>query len=577
MNKYSVLLVSPTSSFIFNEKLLDDCCEYQSSDPYKNSMELGVDQWAGHVEFTSLPRYSPNYGLLSLISFLRNNFQGLYDFKYVDLFAAGVSSARSCQIERVENMGEGKVLVRMGAQSDFLAQLVQEYAPRVVGLTCFTSAHHHDVVHAANVIRSAGKKLPVEPIIVVGGMHPTFLDEYFSAHESFDVVVRGEGELTFAELLSCVFKGQPLDQVSGITFKKNGRIIRNPNRPLMTREEIRSLPWIARDAIPRINGEEISSVYGMWHQGLLDGRPKVADFMAGRGCITKSDQCKHCVSGHIYGELRRRDTNDLIREMRYLVDEGYSIVSDITDQVLFPLRDFKEFCKGMTVEGIGEQLELWTPNGLFLDGIYRLNPEEKKQMVLAGYRDLCFSIEGGPRYVREVLNKPIDVLPIVEHLKQFRAIGIELQKRIIMRGFFMVGGPGCNNEIMNESYLFAEMLVKKGLLDQVIPFIACPIPGSEFFLDAIEQMRQVALGNNGTDRFRKLLFNGRVEKIPYWKSILIDGRLNDLYRFFEENYIWARLRYGLPDLHILYGMESENIYSIVNRMSNLTPAMSLIA
>jgi hypothetical protein len=197
-------------------------------------------------------------------------------------------------------------------------------------------------------------------------------------------------------------------------------------------------------------------------------------------------------------------------------------------------------------------------------------------MIKAGYRDLCFSLEGGPRYVKEVLNKPIDVMIAVDHLRDFRRASEELKIPIVLRAFFMVSGPGCKPEFMEESFKFAQLLVEKNLIDQVIPFIATPVPGSGFFLETVEAIRQIALSLKGSDKLRTLLYNGNMDKIHIWKEVLINGKLNDMYRFFEDNYIWARFRYGLPDLHVLYGMDPDYISNIAGRLNNLTSNISRI-
>jgi hypothetical protein len=129
---------------------------------------------------------------------------------------------------------------------------------------------------------------------------------------------------------------------------------------------------------------------------------------------------------------------------------------------------------------------------------------------------------------------------------------------------------------MEESLKFAQLLVDKSLIDQVIPFIATPVPGSEFFLETVEAIRKIALRLNGSDKLRTLLYNGNIDKVHIWEELLIDGKLNDMYRFFEENYIWARFRYGLPDLHVLYGMKPDYISNIAGRLSNLTSNISRI-
>ncbi len=70
--------------------------------------------------------------------------------------------------------------------------------------------------------------------IVVGGNHFTFTaDETMTAINEIDDLVRGDGEITFYELLR-YYDGKIADKASirGLTFRQNGIVIHNPSRPL---------------------------------------------------------------------------------------------------------------------------------------------------------------------------------------------------------------------------------------------------------------------------------------------------------------------------------------------------------
>lgn len=71
--------------------------------------------------------------------------------------------------------------------------------------------------------------LPDDIKLVVGGQQATdHVEELFERCPNIDTIVRGEGEETIQEI------AQDLDpkDILGISYRKNGRIIHNPNRPL---------------------------------------------------------------------------------------------------------------------------------------------------------------------------------------------------------------------------------------------------------------------------------------------------------------------------------------------------------
>ncbi len=85
------------------------------------------------------------------------------------------------------------------------------------------------------------KKLNPALKIVFGGHNASFVDELTLSRFPFiDAIVRGEGEITFPELIRA-FEGQiPLASIDGITFRTSDQIIRNPDRELI--ENLDSLP-----------------------------------------------------------------------------------------------------------------------------------------------------------------------------------------------------------------------------------------------------------------------------------------------------------------------------------------------
>ena len=87
-------------------------------------------------------------------------------------------------------------------EDTFLPAVVREFVPDVVGITANTPQITAAWCDAA-VIRSISNA----PIFL-GGPHPTTLPEESAAKPSVDVVVRGEGEVTWLELLS-VLKSRP--------------------------------------------------------------------------------------------------------------------------------------------------------------------------------------------------------------------------------------------------------------------------------------------------------------------------------------------------------------------------------
>jgi len=71
-------------------------------------------------------------------------------------------------------------------------------------------------------------RMPDNITLVVGGYKATEkVEKLFKQCPTIDIIVRGEGEETIKEIL----KGYPLKDILGISYRENGKIAHNPNRP----------------------------------------------------------------------------------------------------------------------------------------------------------------------------------------------------------------------------------------------------------------------------------------------------------------------------------------------------------
>ncbi|OPY49563.1 MAG: B12 binding domain protein [Methanosaeta sp. PtaU1.Bin112] len=86
--------------------------------------------------------------------------------------------------------------------------------------------------------------------IIAGGIHPTLADRHILETTDVDYIVRGEGERTFPELLSCIENGRALDGVDGISYRENNKIVINRDRHPLSPEELDCNPLPALDLLP---------------------------------------------------------------------------------------------------------------------------------------------------------------------------------------------------------------------------------------------------------------------------------------------------------------------------------------
>ncbi len=107
------------------------------------------------------------------------------------------------------------------------------YRPDLVGIS-LSATEHNQTLRLAKIAKQNGA------VTVVGGYHPTSVPDLMLSHPQIDMVVRGEGEQTLRELVE---RGAP-EEVLGCSYRKNGEIIHNEDRPRIT--DLDSIPFPAR-------------------------------------------------------------------------------------------------------------------------------------------------------------------------------------------------------------------------------------------------------------------------------------------------------------------------------------------
>lgn len=117
-----------------------------------------------------------------------------------------------------------------------------------VGITSMTGYQIIDGLNFAKLVREKNKDVP----IVWGGVHPTIKPWQTIKHPLVDIVVRGQGEETFYELVKALEKGGDLKNIPSVVYKKDREIIANPLRSVKNINEFPPLSYyILGDSIER--------------------------------------------------------------------------------------------------------------------------------------------------------------------------------------------------------------------------------------------------------------------------------------------------------------------------------------
>ena len=229
---------------------------------------------------------------------------------------------------------EVRVLDLRLEDEDALARELASFEPDVVGTTSMTT----DAYQAKAVLRTARSIRP-EALTVVGGHHPTLCPEEFDV-EYVDVVVQGEGELTFRELVARwdvqrATDDRTFDGVLGTRYREpDGRRRANPKR-----EQTVSL-----DDLPTPDRRLIQKYQGRY---FFTGIRPMASIFTSRGC---SFDCNFCAIWEFYERRTRFLSAKRIVDQMEACSEPFIFVLD--DNFLTNKRRATELCEELERRGV---------------------------------------------------------------------------------------------------------------------------------------------------------------------------------------------------------------------------------
>tara|TARA_R110002049_G_scaffold10787_2_gene52361 strand:+ start:11075 stop:12616 length:1542 start_codon:yes stop_codon:yes gene_type:complete len=135
---------------------------------------------------------------------------------------------------------------------------IENFAPDIVAYTAFTN----EIKPAAKVAQMLVERQRINPLQVVGGVHVTALPEgSLQEFPQFDVVVYGEGEITFLELCRAYVASAAYDNINGLVFRSpDGALVKTAPRERIV--DINEIPVPAWDLLPPANQYYIQASRG---------------------------------------------------------------------------------------------------------------------------------------------------------------------------------------------------------------------------------------------------------------------------------------------------------------------------
>jgi radical SAM superfamily enzyme YgiQ (UPF0313 family) len=315
--------------------------------------------------------------------------------------------------------------------------------PNIVGITSTTLTYK-----SALRIAKIAKEVCPNCTTLLGGSHVTFWDDKALQECScLDVVVRKEGENTLLELVQKLKVGKSFHDVIGITYRKDGKIARNPDRPYI--ENLDDLPFPAHHLWPLASLLKYGSV--------------IFPVMTSRGCVF---WCEFCTAVRMFGRrYRMRSPKNVVDELEFLhktygahqftfYDDAFTVDQQRTAEICEEIKNRKlkiEWDCETRVDMVTKELLL--------------------KMKEAGCMAVWFGVESGAQNVLDAMKKGISTAQTIRAFKWAKEVGLMTVAGVVF------GFPGETKETIWETIKFIERISPQ----DVGYYIATPYPGTPLY------------------------------------------------------------------------------------------------
>lgn len=280
--------------------------------------------------------------------------------------------------------------------------IIRNFRPDYVGLSCNFSFQAYITDTIANIAKTYGSRT------VIGGWHPTLLPDEMLASPSVDIVVRGEGEITFRELIQ---KDSPIG-VRGLSYKQNGKLIHNPDRDLLDLKKI-------RHPVRHYRSTAALESYNFF------GFP-IDCIEVNRGCPYSCNFC--CIHEFYRHRYRSRAIPDVIKELQSReIKERASLVFVVDDNFVVNRKYVMALCNAIIRSGI----KMFFRTQVRVDTIVKY-PEVFKKMADAGFLFLYLGFESFSDRALKKMNKQLTFNEIKSAVKILKDLGYVIQGNVIL-------------------------------------------------------------------------------------------------------------------------------------------------
>ena len=319
---------------------------------------------------------------------------------------------------------------------DNLKSTIRQFKPDIVGISVMTPSR----VSSFELIEYLQTK---NIKTVLGGIHATVMHEQLLKKYPDVIIVLGEGEVTFSELLNNL---DNLDIVKGIAYYDNGVKLTEPRLLI---EDLDALPF------PE-------------HGTFLYQGKTLANLLTSRGCPFKCNFC--CLDVFSKRKVRFRSAENVVDEIEY-IEKNYPDIKTIwlhDDTFMINKKRTIEICNKIIERGIKLKF-------ICSARFKPISTEVVEAMERANFIQVLFGLESGADKVMKNMHKGLSKDDIRKAIELFKNSNIKITV------FLIVGLPGETTNTIVETGRFVQELQKINYFTYRDINIAMVFPGAEIY------------------------------------------------------------------------------------------------
>src|SRR5436190_19986319 len=368
----------------------------------------------------------------------------------------GALSSRAGNVDSHHEVAVADLILVQRQVRGTVERLVGEMKPDVVGLSVMTFQRH-----TAKKIIALIRRLNPAARIVAGGYDPSLAPAAYmdDSYAPVDFIVRGEGEITFRQLLRSIENNSGFDGIAGLSYRRDGNVFHNSDRQV-SRLETSDIDMPNRKA--RVLGGYT----------LLGKQVDVVE--TSRGCTY---DCSFCSIIEMRGRNFFTYSFDrVLADIRDARDHGARTLFLVDDNIMLNVRRFEAVCQAIIAAGLNH-LDYFVQ--AMTSSIANHGETLAPLMKRAGFRYVFLGIEN-------ILDSDLEFLRAAAKNTArdngqntgnatLKAIDYLHRNQMYVVGGLIVGNPGDTRESIEANLEFARRYVDWPYIQHPTPYPRTPM------------------------------------------------------------------------------------------------------